>query len=223
MTRFAFPTGGGSRRWQLVLFVGAAVLAAACDGRQEGGGPGGSSGAGTGAIAFALTVPNGVELDTVSYQLTNAAGTTVQSGSVSVQSSQSIEFQLGNVWPGNGYTVTTTSTGSGERYCCNTPRVNPTRHVCELATTPSGRFTFKEFRNGWDKSPLGQLYNPFYFNGGIAVHGYQSVPASPASHGCVACSGQVTNGVAMSSSRHCGVSAASLRHRRARRSIRLPL
>jgi L,D-transpeptidase catalytic domain len=80
--------------------------------------------------------------------------------------------------------ITTTSSGSGQRYCYNTPRVNPTRHICEYANTPSGRFTYQRFINGWDKSPLGQLYNPFYFNGGIAVHGYDSVPTSPASHGC---------------------------------------
>jgi lipoprotein-anchoring transpeptidase ErfK/SrfK len=80
--------------------------------------------------------------------------------------------------------ITTTSSGSGEDYCYSTPRVNPTRRVCEYANTPSGRFTYREYRDGWDKSPLGQLYNPFYFNGGIAVHGYQSVPTSPASHGC---------------------------------------
>ena len=75
--------------------------------------------------------------------------------------------------------ITTTSSGSGERYCYNTPRVNPTRRICEDANTPSGRFTYTEYRDGWDKSPLGQLYNPFYFNGGIAVHGYESVPTSP--------------------------------------------
>ena len=80
--------------------------------------------------------------------------------------------------------ITTTSTGSGEHYCYNSPRVNPTRHICEVATTPSGRFAYTRFVSGWDKSPLGQLYQPFYFNGGIAVHGYTSVPTSPASHGC---------------------------------------
>lgn len=80
--------------------------------------------------------------------------------------------------------ITTTSTGSGVSYCYNSPRVNPTRRICEKANTPSGRFVFKEYRNGWDKSPLGQLYNPFYFNGGIAVHGYPTVPTTPASHGC---------------------------------------
>jgi peptidoglycan hydrolase-like protein with peptidoglycan-binding domain len=80
--------------------------------------------------------------------------------------------------------ITTTSTGSGENYCSNTPRDNPTRRVCEQANTPSGRFTYREYRDGWDRSPLGRLYNPFYFNGGIAVHGYPSVPTAPASHGC---------------------------------------
>lgn len=80
--------------------------------------------------------------------------------------------------------ITTTSTGSGEHYCYNSPRVNPTRHICEIATTPSGRFTYTRVVLGWDKSPLGQLYQPYYFNGGIAVHGYTSVPVTPASHGC---------------------------------------
>ena len=80
--------------------------------------------------------------------------------------------------------VTTTSTGSGADYCYSTPRDDPTQRVCEEANTPSGRFTYREYRDGWDKSPLGRLYDPFYFNGGIAVHGYPEVPTSPASHGC---------------------------------------
>ena len=77
------------------------------------------------------------------------------------------------------------SSGSGVNYCYETPRENPTSHVCEDANTPSGDFSFYEFRSGWDKSPLGQLYNPYSFNKGIAVHGYESVPTTPASHGCV--------------------------------------
>src|SRR5207244_4348779 len=35
------------------------------------------------------------------------------------------------------------------------------------------------------KSRLGMLFNPLYFNGGIAIHGAPSVPPYPASHGCV--------------------------------------
>jgi lipoprotein-anchoring transpeptidase ErfK/SrfK len=39
--------------------------------------------------------------------------------------------------------------------------------------------------DGFDSSPLGTLYRPMYFTGGYAVHGNPSVPAYPASHGCV--------------------------------------
>ncbi len=81
--------------------------------------------------------------------------------------------------------LTTMSSGSGEHYCYETPKDNPTERVCEIANTPGGRFTYYLFRSGWDVGVLGGLYNPFYFNAGVAVHGYQFVPVSPASHGCV--------------------------------------
>jgi len=80
--------------------------------------------------------------------------------------------------------ITPVSTGAGEHYCY-TPKGRPDVRACEFAITPSGKFSFKYFKKGWDESPLGHLYNPYYFNGGIAVHGYQSVPVTPASHGCV--------------------------------------
>lgn len=53
------------------------------------------------------------------------------------------------------------------------------------AITPNGRFTITRKINGMRISPLGELYKPSYFNGGIAFHGSGSVPTSPASHGCV--------------------------------------
>lgn len=53
------------------------------------------------------------------------------------------------------------------------------------AITPNGRFTITRKINGMRISPLGELYKPSYFNGGIAFHGSPSVPTSPASHGCV--------------------------------------
>jgi len=80
--------------------------------------------------------------------------------------------------------ISTTSTASGENYCYNTPKAAPTRRVCEVAATPSGRYTYYFYYDGWHKGDLGALYNPFYFNKGIAVHGYQDVPPYPASHGC---------------------------------------
>jgi N-acetylmuramoyl-L-alanine amidase len=53
------------------------------------------------------------------------------------------------------------------------------------AVTPNGRFAVYFKRQGWRTSPLGMLYRPAYFNGGIAFHGAKSVPAYEASHGCV--------------------------------------
>ncbi|MGH8925937.1 MAG: L,D-transpeptidase family protein [Acidimicrobiia bacterium] len=53
------------------------------------------------------------------------------------------------------------------------------------AVTPEGRFEFNRSRHGWWESYLGFLYSPFYFYGGYALHGSGSVPAFPASHGCV--------------------------------------
>ena len=73
--------------------------------------------------------------------------------------------------------VTHVSTGTGKRYCEN--------GSCGIATTPGGSYRYTWRYSGWRTSRLGQLYNPVYFNGGIAVHGARSVPAYPASHGCV--------------------------------------
>ena len=53
------------------------------------------------------------------------------------------------------------------------------------AVTPTGRFRIYSRYNGWQAGPLGSLYRPNYFYGGYAVHGMTSVPAYPASHGCV--------------------------------------
>ena len=54
------------------------------------------------------------------------------------------------------------------------------------AHTPEGNFNVIRSVDGYDKSPLGELYRPRYFtNTGIAVHGYTDVPPYPASHGCV--------------------------------------
>jgi hypothetical protein len=72
---------------------------------------------------------------------------------------------------------TTTSTGTGKKFCGGDDG-------CQYAITPAGKFAFQWHYNGWRDGSLGHLYNPYYFNGGIAVHGYTSVPTYPASHGC---------------------------------------
>lgn len=69
------------------------------------------------------------------------------------------------------------STGNNQRFC--------SEGWCRRAVTPTGSFTVYEKRTGWERGPLGRLYNSQYFNGGIAIHGSTSIPAHPASHGCV--------------------------------------
>lgn len=86
----------------------------------------------------------------------------------------------------NGETVfvLNTSTGSDREYIepdGNTPGVM-TRGK---AITPVGKFRIdRERADGWWVGDLGPIYRPKYFSGGIAIHGYDSVPAYPASYGC---------------------------------------
>jgi N-acetylmuramoyl-L-alanine amidase len=51
--------------------------------------------------------------------------------------------------------------------------------------TPRGNFTITRRIDGWRQSTLGLMWRPNYFWRGYAVHGSTSVPAYPASHGCV--------------------------------------
>ncbi len=57
--------------------------------------------------------------------------------------------------------------------------------VCGESITPPGVFTFYKRSTGTRETKLGTLYNPVYFNQGIAVHGAILVPLEPASHGCI--------------------------------------
>ncbi|MEX0846917.1 MAG: L,D-transpeptidase family protein [Ilumatobacteraceae bacterium] len=56
---------------------------------------------------------------------------------------------------------------------------------CAYAKTPGGVFKFTRRVEGNRLGPLGGMYNPVYFNYGIAVHGAKNVPKVPASHGCI--------------------------------------
>jgi peptidoglycan hydrolase-like protein with peptidoglycan-binding domain len=75
-----------------------------------------------------------------------------------------------------------TSTGNGEAY-------RAPGGGTAVATTPTGSFTIYRQIDGRREAPLGTLYRPKYFTGGIAIHGSGSIPANPASHGCA----RVTN------------------------------
>ncbi len=86
--------------------------------------------------------------------------------------------------------ITHISSGSGENWCdvvtVDNDDGTQTEHgICGIAVTPGGVFRFERRVDGWRNSKLGRLYNPVYFNYGIAVHGASNVPNVPASHGCV--------------------------------------
>lgn len=70
------------------------------------------------------------------------------------------------------------STGSGKQF------LYPEKGI-RTALTPRGKFKVYYKVKGWKKSVLGELYDPLYVVGGVAIHGAQSVPATPASHGCI--------------------------------------
>lgn len=84
------------------------------------------------------------------------------------------------LWQGGSLVkVLPVSTGTGKRYC--------QRGHCGTAVTPAGSYRIGYRKPGWERSPLGRMYNPMYFivGPGIAIHGFQQVPPQPASHGCV--------------------------------------
>jgi len=75
------------------------------------------------------------------------------------------------------------SKGRQVLYAVENGQVRLVVHVSTGATgnTPLGHFHIYRKVIGWDWV----LWYPMYFKGGFAIHGYPSVPAYPASHGCV--------------------------------------
>ncbi|MDP9101201.1 MAG: L,D-transpeptidase family protein [Actinomycetota bacterium] len=73
--------------------------------------------------------------------------------------------------------VLDTSTGSDRLYVSD--------GITYRATTPRGHFQVTWKFDGIRVSRLGQLYRPAYFVQGWAIHGSNSVPTYPASHGCI--------------------------------------
>jgi len=96
----------------------------------------------------------------------------------------------------NPVLVTHVSSGTNEEWCeevtispgeqDNETGTEPIKKgVCGLSWTPGGVYKFYRMVVGRRESQLGGMYNPVYFNKGIAVHGAREVPDSPASHGCI--------------------------------------
>lgn len=92
--------------------------------------------------------------------------------------------------------VTHVSTGTGVTWCeevtidpgeeGNETGIEPIKEGwCGESVTPGGIYYFYNRRIGLRESKLGTMWNPVYFNYGIAIHGAMTVPKEPASHGCV--------------------------------------
>jgi hypothetical protein len=86
-----------------------------------------------------------------------------------------------------GKTVWTfnTSTATGETYH-EEDKNSPGEFQDGVSITPNGLWKVNRERpEGWWEGDLGKIYRPKYFRGGVAVHGSNSIPNYPASHGCV--------------------------------------
>jgi hypothetical protein len=88
------------------------------------------------------------------------------------------------------------SSGTGEEWCEEVTispgeRGNETgteplkKGECGISNTPGGVFEYDRRVEGIRESGLGSMWNPVYFNYGIAIHGAMNVPLHPASHGCI--------------------------------------
>jgi hypothetical protein len=91
--------------------------------------------------------------------------------------------------------VTHISSGDGEEWCDtvtldtdergNVLEEPVEKQVCGISKTPGGVFKYERQVEGIRNGALGSMWNPVYFNYGIAVHGALNVPDHPASHGCI--------------------------------------
>ena len=60
--------------------------------------------------------------------------------------------------------------------------VYPTPRASLSTPTVTGHYSFQRTEPGYNSKGM---YYSWYFYGGYAVHGYESVPNYPASHGCI--------------------------------------
>lgn len=108
----------------------------------------------------------------------------------------SLPSQYMTVWRGKELLlVTHISSGTGEKWCeevtispgeeGNNTKEAIKAGVCGEAVTPPGIYRFYNRKYGLRESKLGTMWNPVYFNFGLAIHGAQQIPPRPASHGCI--------------------------------------
>lgn len=133
---------------------------------------------------FALQKAGGLYRDGVVGDATQAAADKGVVPKAQTSSGKVLEIDIDRqlvlaVENGKVVKVINASSGNGETY--------QAKGNTYTAYTPRGSFAVYREENRMYASglELGDMWRPKFFTGGIAVHGSASVPAFPASHGCV--------------------------------------
>ena len=126
-----------------------------------------------------------VDPDTAAYLAAfaeRARGTADSGDLIEVDKTKQLLFIIRG---GKTVMVLNTSTGNGLPYE-EEDKNTPGEIQRGVSITPSGLWKVdRERPEGWWEGDLGEIYRPKYFRGGVAVHGSNSIPNYPASHGCV--------------------------------------
>ena len=151
--------------------------------RYFGGKADGTTGAGTRSAVMAFQKVQGLTADGVVGPATTAALAAPVEPQLEGGPADRVEVDLTKqvlyvVEGGVVERVLPVSSGNGARYAQKSGGT-------ARALTPVGTFTIERRIVGERKADLGVLYDPQYFHRGWAIHGSDSVPAGPASHGCV--------------------------------------
>lgn len=99
--------------------------------------PGASTGANTGTVGMTLTLPGGETMNTINWVVTgpNGAAAVVQTGSVNVQNSLSVSFEISGIPAGTGYGILLSGTSLDGTVTCSGSV--PFSVVARLTTTVS--------------------------------------------------------------------------------------
>ena len=152
--------------------------------RYYGGAPTGASSAALRSAVMAFQKVNGLTVDGVVGPRTAAALAAPRTPVLRYPGpADRIEVDLTRqvlyvVKAGRLLRILPVSSGDGQSYIQRDGQV-------ARALTPVGQYRITRRLAGPERAFLGTLYDPQYFYRGWAIHGSDSVPAGPASHGCV--------------------------------------
>jgi hypothetical protein len=99
-----------------VLIVSLLGLVSSLSCSADNGGQGSNV---VGTVGFKLQIAPGVTINTVNWTVTNATSGFTQSGSVNEQFSNTIQFQIGGLPAGDGYSITLTATSVDGSFTCS--------------------------------------------------------------------------------------------------------